>query len=51
MLSYLWQDEDLCQEGCFAWLREWTSAPAPHHNWCNRAIRADNTDQSVNFIL
>ena len=27
MLSYLWQDEDLCQDGCFAWLREWTSAP------------------------
>ena len=22
-----WQDEELCQEGCFAWLREWTSAP------------------------
>ena len=20
MLSYLWQDEDLCQDGCFAWL-------------------------------
>ena len=27
LLSSRWQDEALCRDLCFTWLREWTSSP------------------------
>ena len=27
LLSTRWQDEPLCRDLCFTWLREWTSSP------------------------
>ena len=28
-LQARWQDSELIQSGCFAWLRDWTCAPTP----------------------
>ena len=32
LFSSRWQDEELFQDECFAWFREWSSAPDPHHS-------------------